>query len=146
MNLLNDANRLCGRLTLLSFIGVFSAGAFAGTSTLGHADLSDLQYYSNDYPTARARFQSSASKIASSWPLAHQRSFQVPSRVDQDLTVDYLYLPAQAKADRLVVVTSGVHGIEGYTGSAIQLMMLQEFAETLDRQSTGYLFVHAVNP
>ena len=142
LNLVTQLRRL---LTLLSLIGFFLTAALA-VCFRAHADSTDLAYFSNDYPTARARFQSSAEKMASSWPLALRRSFKVPSQVDQDLTVDYLYLPAQVKTERLLVITSGVHGIEGYTGSAIQLMMLHEFADEFDRQRTGYLFVHAVNP
>lgn len=43
-----------------------------------------------------------------------------------------------------IVHTSGIHGVEGYTGSAIQLRILDELAEK--NTNKNIMLVHALNP
>jgi hypothetical protein len=52
------------------------------------------------------------------------------------------------ESDRLVVVTSGTHGIEGYCGSGCQVELLRDDAFCAEAVATGtsVLFYHAVNP
>jgi predicted deacylase len=106
--------------------------------------VSDIYYFSGSYDTARSRFrveaQSAQGNGAKLW------SYRVPSRKDSDLTVDYLYWPPQEQFERLIVITSGVHGTEAYAGSAVQLMFVSEFLSQWDHKKTGYLIVHALNP
>lgn len=53
-----------------------------------------------------------------------------------------------AGADRLVVVTSGVHGVEGLCGSAVQAALLHDpdLQDRLHQGRVALLLVHAVNP
>ena len=50
--------------------------------------------------------------------------------------------------ERAVVVSSGLHGIEGFVGSAIQLAWLERFAAGTSSVSGGtcVVFLHALNP
>jgi hypothetical protein len=51
-------------------------------------------------------------------------------------------------AQRLLIVSSGCHGVEGYCGSAIQIAALQN-AQWLDEAAqagVAVLFIHAINP
>jgi predicted deacylase len=105
-----------------------------------------LSYFSSDYEEARARFRAASAAAGRAWPGAESRAFRVPSASEPDLTVDYLYLPAQKAAKSLVIITSGVHGMEGYAGSAAQLMFLAEQSAGLEREATGYILAHALNP
>src|SRR5262245_50873434 len=82
----------------------------AGLTTMTHACAED--YYSSDHEVARARFRREATVVLQ----GQSRLFQVPNRDGGDLSVDYLYLPPQQKTERLIVVTSGVHGAEGFAG------------------------------
>ncbi|HMN69488.1 MAG TPA: M14 family metallopeptidase, partial [Bdellovibrionales bacterium] len=72
--------------------------------------------------------------------------WRVPSRTDDDLFVDWTYLPATLSPERLIVLSSGVHGLETYAGSAIQTMFLKELWPSINRSQTGFLIVHALNP
>ena len=64
----------------------------------------------------------------------------------QELAVDAAYLGPVAPA-RVLAVSSGIHGVEGFAGSAIQHQLL---AEQLDAfplpPDMGLLVVHALNP
>jgi hypothetical protein len=68
--------------------------------------------------------------------------------VDQDssLKTHCAYFPAHKKPLRLLIMTSGVHGIEGFVGNAIQRLFLKNLPQYIDLNTTGVLLIHAVNP
>ncbi len=49
-------------------------------------------------------------------------------------------------AQRVVVISSGTHGVEGYTGSGIQSLLLHEEVCARLPKGTRLLMVHGVNP
>lgn len=103
----------------------------------------DLAHFSSNYFEARRRFLENTRGL----PLDTQRSrWSVPSKHENDLSVDTVYLPATAPGANLLVMLSGVHGLEGYAGSAIQSMFLHEILPRLDRRKYGVLLAHAMNP
>lgn len=51
-----------------------------------------------------------------------------------------------AKPERMLVVISGTHGIEGHAGSAVQLVALERLADRPPPKDIGVLFVHLINP
>ncbi len=62
------------------------------------------------------------------------------------LYIDSLYLPSTGEKTNLIVLTTGVHGIEGYIGSVMLDVFFREVYPTLDSDSTGVLVVANVNP
>ena len=62
------------------------------------------------------------------------------------LYIDSFYLPSQGAQTNLVVLTTGVHGIEGYIGAAMLDVFFGEIYPTLDHSDTGVLVVANVNP
>lgn len=96
--------------------------------------------FSNDYETARSRFRDAARKAG-----ARLASVQVSARGPQgeQLTLDLAYLGAD-RPRRIMLHSSGVHGVEGFVGSAIQLGLLQNPPEYLP--GDGQLLIHGVNP
>ena len=62
------------------------------------------------------------------------------------LYIDNIYLPAVGEKKNLIVLTTGVHGIEGYIGSVMLDVFFAEVYPTLDTEDTGVLVVANVNP
>ena len=62
------------------------------------------------------------------------------------LYIDSFYLPSRSAQTNLVVLTTGVHGIEGYIGAAMLDVFFGEIYPTLDHSDTGVLVVANVNP
>lgn len=63
------------------------------------------------------------------------------------LFIDTIYIPATEKQTNLIVLTTGVHGIEGYIGSVMLDVFWQEIYPTeVDKDNTGVLVVANVNP
>jgi hypothetical protein len=91
--------------------------------------------FSETYLEARTKFRQAATDQGA-------QLFQLA--IYKNYTTDIAYLPNQNSKD-LVVHTSGVHGIEGYAGSAIQIALLKSL-HVADKQRPSLLLIHAVNP
>ena len=109
-------------------------------------DKADLKYFRESYDESRDAFRTAAASLAKKYKAASQASFNVPAKNDNDLTVDMLYIPALKNKKGLIIISSGVHGVEGFTGSAVQRMMMAEFMTDENLASTGFLFIHGLNP
>lgn len=96
-------------------------------------------YFSSDYFTAREAFRSYAVQTEQN---SHNISARGPN--NEALSIDSAYL-GNLKPSQLLIITSGIHGVEGYAGSALQQLWLSEFSSELPTD-TGVLLVHALNP
>jgi hypothetical protein len=90
---------------------------------------------------ARQRFQQAASQLG--WQLeAHPIGCSGPG--GEELAIDVGYSPS-GDPDKVLVVSSGVHGVEGFFGSAVQIALLKHWA-TGSLPSMRCLFLHGLNP
>lgn len=58
--------------------------------------------------------------------------------------INYLLIPSQIKKN-LVIIQSGIHGIEGLAGAGIQNFLL-EYLHTRKFVNTSFLYIHLANP
>jgi hypothetical protein len=99
-----------------------------------------LASFSPDYATARRRFRDAATRAG--WTLeAH--SVKAPHPVGQELTVDVATTPGR-EGEPTVFVSSGLHGVEAFIGSAVQIGLLEHWGTT--RPKVRCVFAHALNP
>ena len=100
-------------------------------------------FFSADYSTARTRFIEAA-EHAGLRREAHDIGFSGPA--GKPLSIDTAFL-GNPSPDNVVTLTSGLHGIEGFFGSAVQLAFLKERAATLNLPSNAaIILIHALNP
>ncbi|KVR12660.1 hypothetical protein WK13_13150 [Burkholderia ubonensis] len=96
--------------------------------------------FSRNYAEARDKFLRAAAA----------RGLDVDSHVlpldgnDGEVLATDVVLDGPAEATNLVILISGVHGVEGYCGSAIQIGVLGLGRVTND--DTAVLHIHAINP
>ena len=107
---------------------------------------SNLVYFQSSYEECRKSFILLADKIKKKFKNVRISKLKVESKKDPDLTIDYCYVPAQKKFKRLLILSSAVHGIEGYVGSAVQQMFMKELIGNVNLTDTGVLFIHGINP
>ncbi len=107
---------------------------------------SSVDYFPETYDAGRAKFRALAKAAGMAAADSEIDVFPVKSRFEKDLTVDTLYIPATGNYQTLLLITSGIHGVEGPTGSAIQAWFLKELWPTIDRSKVGLAMVHAFNP
>lgn len=62
------------------------------------------------------------------------------------LYIDSFYLPATENQTNLIVLTTGVHGMEGYIGATMLDVFFNEIHPTLNTSHTGVLVVANMNP
>ena len=62
------------------------------------------------------------------------------------LYIDNIYLPASKEKENLIVLTTGVHGMEGYIGSVMLDVFFEEIYPELDKDTTGVQIIANVNP
>jgi predicted deacylase len=99
------------------------------------------EFFPADYFAARASFRARAAR-AGARLTAHAIAATGPG--GEELTIDVGWLGADTPRT-LVMLTSAVHGVEGYAGSALQQLWLAEHARALPSHA-AMLLVHAVNP
>ncbi len=106
----------------------------------------NLKYFSDSYEQCREGFRTEAKNVFITMGNVQVEQLSVESREDPDLTIDYCYIPAQKKFKRLLIMTSGIHGVEGYAGSAVQQMFIKEILPQTNVEELGILLIHSVNP
>lgn len=103
--------------------------------------MSKLAAFSPDYASARQRFRQAASRLG--WQLeAHPIGAVGPG--GEELTIDVGY-SSGGDPGRVLVLSSGVHGVEGFFGSAVQVALLEQWASATP-PSCKCVFLHGLNP
>lgn len=96
-----------------------------------------LEYFKATYEESRQAFLDLAAKSGG----------EIQSHKVSDLTFESLYLPpSSGKKEKLLILTSGIHGIEGFTGSALQRSFLVNNHFGLKDENMGILIIHGINP
>lgn len=105
--------------------------------------MSPSDYYSLTYQTARQRFRIAASVLNAQ---QEKHAIRVEACPEEDLSIDVAWIGSD-EPDWTVVVSSGLHGAEGFFGSAVQLAWLSQFAAGGALHGNGRIvFIHAINP
>ncbi len=99
--------------------------------------------FSPDYLTARQRILAAAQRLG--WDTqTHALAERGPD--GELLALDVIVGPS-VRSDRTLVISSGLHGVEGLFGSAVQLALLEQWIDTgASRLPVRCVFLHALNP
>ena len=103
-------------------------------------------YFPADYDAARVIFADIIHSLQPLYENLEHKSVIVPSSFDDDLISGMVYLPSLGETDNLLIISSGVHGTEGYVGHAVQYLFAVKYLTPELLQQTGVVFLHAVNP
>jgi hypothetical protein len=96
------------------------------------------------YEASRKRFRLSLASFLELWPAARLTS--IPLADEPDLTIEVISAEAARSKQKRLILTTGLHGIEGYVGSGILQLFNDEFLPRLDPETTGITLVHPINP
>ncbi len=100
-----------------------------------------VMYFSKDYREARLKFLKAAKKAGADI----SEHLHPLSSDTQKLAMNTAYV-GDKNAKHLIITCSGIDGIEGIVGSAVQTMWLDEsFHNDLDK-NVAMLHIHAINP
>jgi len=101
--------------------------------------------FAPDYAQAREKFQAAAA--ARSLPLESHVHPTARGIQGETLSMDVAVL-GDANAPTMLLLTSGMHGVEGFCGSGCQVALLHDDSayRTLAASGVAVVFCHAVNP
>jgi hypothetical protein len=101
-------------------------------------------YFAETYEANRAKFRALLSVVQKLWPSAEPGKHQICA--EEDLSIDTIEARPRHNCKRLVIISTGLHGIEGYIGAAAQHLFVAEHIGQLTPENTGLLLIHAINP
>ena len=102
-----------------------------------------MTYFSPDYFTARSRWRSAAIRLGCR---LESHAIEALSPTDKTLTID-ISIYGSPLAHKTMVISSGLHGVEGLLGSAVQLALLeQHFTTTKLSSDVAVVMIHMLNP
>ena len=128
------------RLLLAWALGVLTLSSCA----TDHGSLNNnmgATYFSPDYFTARSRFREGAQKAG-----GRLTSMELDAKgpAGEDLTIDIAWFGAKQPRE-VLLHSSGLHGVEAFAGSAIQLQLLDQGLPVIP-EDAALVLVHVVNP
>src|SRR5262245_17697686 len=97
--------------------------------------------FAPDYATARSRFRAAAAELG--W-LQESCPIGLYGPDGGDLTIDVALTPDD-DAQSCLVVSTGLHGVEGFFGTAVQLSLMRRWRAAAPR-GVRLVFLHALNP
>ena len=128
---------------LLTFVGPYLVLA-AARQPAPEENYAYSQAFFTTYEQTRQGLQDLAKGLREQGALVVTESY--PIDADDGLYIDKIYLPAEERMTNLILLTTGVHGVEGYIGAAMLEVFFQEVYPTLDKKTTGVMVVANVNP
>lgn len=107
--------------------------------------MADIQFlFPETYEASRERFRGNLPTFQSMWPKAKLLQHKLAG--EEDLTIDWIYSEPLEGNQKVFILTTGEHGVEGYVGSAMMQLFIEKYMPQLDPRTTGILLVHAINP
>ena len=102
------------------------------------------EYFYNTYEEVRTHLAQRVENLKESGIKVEHKTHAIDE--SDNLYIDNIYLPASEENTNLIVLTTGVHGMEGYIGSAMLDVFFEDIYPTIDTDKTGILIVANVNP
>ena len=150
-----------GRRTVLSLTLLAAvAGCAADTSDDDDASADEAAITSGDeakiLSATTADWSARFAKRVAAWKTIEPRTqvgrLRTPSASDASLGIDYVFIPAKSANKNLIIMNSGIHGVEAPAGVVFQDFLLgddcaKSGAESgIDRNETAILVLQAMNP
>ena len=127
---------------ILTIFGPYLVLKLAKQPEPGVHEYSDVFF--NSYDEVRAHLNERVELLQQQGIEVVKESYAIDA--SDDLYVDNIYIPSTSERKNLILLTTGVHGMEGYIGSVMLDVFFEEIFPTLNREDTGVLIVANVNP
>jgi hypothetical protein len=100
--------------------------------------------FPESYAASRQRFRENILRARLRWPRAELDAIRPAPENDE--TIDIIKADALEKKEQLIILTTGLHGIEGYVGAAVLQVFFERYLARFNPGNTGILLIHAINP
>ena len=105
----------------------------------------NLDVWSNNYQAAKLNFNKRIDLLKQKGLDVNHSTLDINEKDSEgnNLYIDVVWI-GNSDCEKLYMSTSGIHGVEGFAGSAIQLSILDNLNELPDK--TALAFIHILNP
>ena len=134
---------LAAIILVLTIAGPYVVLALAKQETPADSYAYSDSFYTT-YDEIRAHLKDRVESLKAANVTVEQSSYAIDE--SDGLYIDNIYLPSTEKKSNLIILTTGIHGMEGYIGSVMLDVFFDEIYPTLDTANTGVLIVANVNP
>ena len=110
-------------------------------SCYSHAVSFKESHFKNDYAESTKNFLETTNQVLQSNQKAQLTKFE-----NLNNQIPILYWPTSSQKNNLIVLISGVHGAEGFVGSAVQNHILEYHLKNNSPKPYDLLIVHGFNP
>jgi hypothetical protein len=128
---------------IISILGAIVVLMFAIQETPAESYSYSESFY-NSYDEVRTHLLDRIESLRQGGITIEHESYAVDE--SDGLYIDKVYLPSSGERTNLILLTTGVHGMEGYIGSVMLDVFFEEIYPTLNTENTGILIVANVNP
>ena len=108
------------------------------------AEYAYSEVFFNSYDEIRSHLKERVAELRKNGIAVEVNEYAVDEK--DNLYIDNIYLPSNSEKENLIVLTTGVHGMEGYIGSVMLDVFFDEIYPNIDTEKTGILVVANVNP
>lgn len=138
----DTADRLNYDRMAMAVQGVYAAVLDAAGENSGERSMGKqpTEYFSPDYFTARTRFRQAVEEAGGR---LHAIPIDAKGPGSEQLTIDIGWFGSE-QPNKVLLHSSGLHGVEAFAGSAIQLQLLDSLPKVPD--DTALVLVHVLNP
>ena len=109
--------------------------------------MSPSHWFSKNYNEASSRFREQISnlKILGHNVVHEQLNLDHCGPFSEELIID-IAIVGSIQSEKMFLYTSGIHGVEGFAGSAIQLSVLDLISNEAPFDTHCIIFIHIINP
>ena len=109
--------------------------------------MSASHWFSKSYLESRQRFLTSINELSDLGYKVKTDHLLIEAKGlnEEELTID-IAVVGSLESEKMLISSSGVHGVEGYPGSAIQLSIIDEMKKTIMFADVCIIFIHSINP
>ncbi|WP_158245357.1 M14 family metallopeptidase [Petrotoga sp. 9PWA.NaAc.5.4] len=97
--------------------------------------------YHFDYNNCRKEFMSFKDDLSKYYSLVSKECFLV----EEDCYIDSFRCENQTN-DKILLITTGLHGIEGYAGNVFLQIFVKEFLSLIKHDKVSLFLIHSINP
>ena len=104
------------------------------------------RWFSKSYSEAAGRFSIGCDLLRKNHQVRHERlKLDLNGPEQEPLAIDIAVI-GSLESGKVLLSSSGIHGVEGYPGSAIQLSIMDELSKQDSFDDHAVIFIHTVNP
>lgn len=101
-------------------------------------------YFKSSHKEANDEFLQRCKNLKEKFPYSEVHSIHLET-IDREIPI-FILQKDEIQSEKLIIISSGVHGVEGYYGSAMQSVLMDDYLKGNIDLNSDIMFIHVINP